>query len=131
MWRSFSRSQVAAFIATLIDYGSLIFWVEVIHQYYPYGVALGSLIGAVANFFLNRHWSFEASGGQWHPQALRYALVSIASLFLNTGGVYLLTEYVHIHYLLSKIAISISVGLIWNYPLHRFFVFKKERYHEV
>jgi len=131
MWRSLSRSQIAALIATLVDYGILIVWVEIIHQHYLQGVALGALGGAVINFFLNRHWSFEASRERLHPQALRYALVSLFSLILNTSGVYLLTEYAHVYYLLSQTFVSIILGLVWNYPLHRFFVYKKERYHEV
>jgi len=132
MWRSFSRSQIAAFLATIVDYAALVIWVESFHYYYPLGVALGSLFGAVTNFFLNRNWSFEANEGNWQIQAYRYAAVSTGSLLLNTGGVYLVTEFRDVHYLVSKIFISITVGFFWNYPLHRFFVFKKkEPAHEV
>lgn len=126
MWRSFSRSQIAAFIATIIDYGVLTFWVEILHQHYPYGVALGSAFGATVNFSLNRHWSFEASEDIWHKQLRRYVMVAVGSLILNTGGVFLLTEFAGYHYLISQVFISISVGLLYNFPLHRFFVYKKK-----
>ena len=130
MWRSFSRSQISALIATIIDYAILTSWVEIFHHHYTVGVALGSAFGALTNFIVNRHWSFEKSEEVWHAQAYRYILVSAGSLLLNTTGVYLLTEYGHLYYLVSQVIISIFVGFFYNYPLHRFFVFKKGSDHE-
>jgi putative flippase GtrA len=125
MWRSFSRSQFSALMSTIVDYGILTTWVEILHQSYPYGVALGSACGAIVNFLLNRHWTYQRGEDLWHAQAFRYALVATGSLILNTSGVYALTEYGHIYYLISQVMISICVGFFYNYPLHRFFVFKK------
>jgi putative flippase GtrA len=126
MWKSFSRAQIASLAATVIDFGTLTLWVEVLHHFYPYGVALGALMGAITNFLINRYWSFEAGADPMVRQAGKYALVSAGSLILNTIGVYLLTERLGIYYLYSKIAIAFSIGIFYNYPLHRFFVYHKE-----
>ncbi len=128
MWRTFFRSQLSSFVSTIIDYSVLLIWVEVLHRYYPFGVALGASFGSVANFFMNRHWSFEASKSVLHWQALRYAIVSLGSLILNTSGVYALTEYAGLYYLVSQVTISICVGLFYNFPLNRFFVYKKKEF---
>lgn len=125
MWRSFTRAQLSAAIATILDYGILATWVEVFHLHYPYGVALGSAVGAITNFWINRHWSFESREDVWHSQAIRYAFVSAGSLVLNTAGVFLLTEYGGIHYFVSQMMISIIIGFFYNFPLHRFYVYKK------
>ena len=126
MWRSFSRSQIAAVCATLLDYGILLSWVEILHLHYYYGVALGAAFGAIANFLFNRHLSFESTDEHWQIQARRYAVVSAGSLALNTCGVFLITDFVGVHYFISQILISIFVGVLYNFPLHRYYVYKKK-----
>jgi putative flippase GtrA len=122
---TFSKATVAAIGATVVDFGTLTIWVEVLHQFYPIGVALGAAFGAVTNFLLNRHWAFDAARVPVGIQALKYAVVSAGSLLLNTGGVYLVTEKLHLFYLFSKIGVALVVALLFNYPLQRFFVYRK------
>lgn len=124
MWKTFSRSQLAALAATVVDFGTLTAWVELLHQFYAYGVAIGASMGAVTNFTINRYWSFEAHTKPLGRQAFRYALVSAGSLLLNTGGVYLVTEYLGFYYLYSKLAIAFLIGILYNYPMHRYFVYE-------
>jgi len=128
-WKTFSKAQVAALAATVIDFGILTFWVEVLHLYYPYGVAIGAFFGAVTNFMINRYWSFQAGGDPMVRQAGRYILVSAGSLILNTLGVYLVTERTGLFYLYSQAIIAVMIGVFYNYPLHHFFVYQKEQAH--
>jgi len=129
-WHSFKRSQIAAFLATVVDYGILTTWVEVFHLYYSYGVALGSAFGAAVNFLLNRYWSFGQTEDHWYFQAFRYAMVASGCLILTTTGVYVLTEYLGIYYLFSQVCVSIVIAISYNYPLHRFFVYKKKGHYD-
>jgi len=121
---SFSRSQVSSCAATLIDYGVLLLLKEGLQFWYVTATACGALVGALVNFILNRHWSFQATHSKIRHQALRYALVSVGSLILNTIGVYFFTEYIHIHYAISVVLISIMIGFLFNYPLHRHYVYR-------
>jgi putative flippase GtrA len=121
---SFGRAQVASFAATIVDFGSLVFLVEVAHVWYVAATAIGAALGAVTNFVINRHWSFEAADRGVHGQAFRYALVSTGSLLLNSGGVYLLTDFGHLPYPVSKAIIAFIVGIAYNFPMHRGYVFK-------
>ncbi len=122
--KSFGRSQVSGAVATAVDYGLLFGTVEFFHLWYVTATALGAAAGAITNFLINRYWSFEASHAPWHGQALRYTLVSAGSLLLNTGGVWLVTEKLHLHYAISVGVVSFIVALAFNYPLHRHYVFK-------
>lgn len=124
LWGSLSRSQVAAAAATGVDFGLLFVLVEAFHFWYVLATALGALAGGVTNFFMNRHWSFLAAHQAASRQMWRYSLVSAASLGLNTLGVYAMTESLHIHYGFSVIAVSTFVGLAFNFPLHRHYVFR-------
>ncbi|MGZ3708144.1 MAG: GtrA family protein [Bdellovibrionota bacterium] len=121
---TFSRSQVTSFAATCSDWGLLFFLTEICHVWYVIATACGALTGAIVNFLLNRHWTFQATHRHWHGQALRYAITSAASLCLNTAGVWGLTEATHIHYSISVLSVSLVVGFFFNYPMQRFFVYR-------
>lgn len=121
---SFSRAQISSILATLVDWGALFFLVERLHVWYVIAVAAGSLLGAVTNFLLNRYWTFTATHRRLHRQAIRYFFTAIGSMALNTGGVYLLTEFGKVHYSISVISVALLVGWLFNYPIQRLWVFK-------
>ena len=125
---SLRRSQIASLSATLVDFGSLIFLVEAVHLWYVAATAIGAFLGAWVNFLLGRHWSFVANHESIHGQVLRYAAVSVGSLVLNSYGVYLLTEDFGLFYLFSKTITALLVGILFNFPLHRRFVFRRRIY---
>ena len=57
---------------------------------------------------------------------LRYAMVSGASLALNSHGEYVLAVRLGVAYLPARVIVATAVGNLWNYPLHKFFVFGKK-----
>jgi putative flippase GtrA len=102
--------------------------VEVAHVWYVAATAAGALVGAIVNFALGRQWTFEADHESIRRQAVRYSLVAAASLILNSLGVYFLTDYLGFHYAISKAVTAFSVGILFNFPLHRRFVFHRQKY---
>jgi len=123
--KEFIKSQIAAFGSTCIDYLTVIGLTEVVGIWYVYSNVIGASLGAITNFFLGRKWTFQAEKESLSKQAGRYALVSAGSLGLNTFGLYALTEWTNLHYVLSKIIIGIIVAVGFNYVLQKHFVFKK------
>jgi putative flippase GtrA len=122
--RSFTKAQISSAVATVADWSVLFGLVEVLQVWYVVAVAIGAIVGAITNFVINRHWSFRATHGKWQKQAVRYSLASALSAALNTAGVYAMTDWLKVHYSISVLAVSIVVGILFNYPLHRFFVFR-------
>jgi putative flippase GtrA len=123
-WSSFSKSQLSSATATVIEYSLLFSMTELFHIWYVPSVAAGAITGAIANFLINRHWSFRATHRRPGPQLLKYTIVSAGSVLLNTGGVYAMTEYLKIHYAISVVIVGLIVGFFYNFPLHRAFVFR-------
>jgi len=121
---SFTKSQIAASIATALDFFCLILLVELFAVWYVAATAIAASIGAIINFLLGRHWSFPATDDVLHQQAIRYFWVALGSLLLNIFGVFALTELLNFQYLISKSLTAILVGFTFNYPLHRYYVFK-------
>jgi putative flippase GtrA len=121
----FLRAQAASFAGSVVDFGTLFILTEGFKFYYMVGVVSGAILGAVANFTLGRYWSFKATKDGAPGQAFRYFIVALGSLILNSSGVYIITEYLHIPYWISKIVTSFFVGVVYNYFMQKNFVFRK------
>ncbi len=118
-----SQHQLAALLATGLDYCVMIACVSLFGLSPVTGTVLGALVGAVTNFTLGRLWVFDARKGSLRGQALRYAMVSTLSLCCNAGGEWLLVR-VGLQYVLARLVASLVVGVSWNFPMHRHFVFR-------
>ena len=101
-----------------------VYLVEVCRVWYVAATALGACCGAVTNFLLGRYWSFEAHKKKARGQAFRYAAVSVTSLVINSTGVYLFTDTLGLKYFYSKAIVALLVGILFNFPMQRFYVFK-------
>jgi putative flippase GtrA len=121
---AYFRSQLAAGLATLADFVTMVALVELAGLHYVMATALGAICGGVAAFSTNRHWSFLAGHRAFGSQALRYALVWIGSLTLNCLLVYIMTDKVGLQYTWSKLLTALIVGACFNFPLHRYYVFR-------
>ncbi|MEJ7664655.1 MAG: GtrA family protein [Hymenobacter sp.] len=121
----FLRAQAAAATGTAVDFLVTIALVEGLHSWYLLATALGNAAGGLVNFYLGRHYVFQAPGRRVSAQGGRYFLVWLGSMILNAGGVYLFTQGLHVNYLASKVLVSLVVGVGFNYFLQLHFVFRK------
>ena len=119
----FSQHQIAAILATALDYAVMIACVSAVGLSAPLGTAVGSIVGAVANFTLGRRWVFQSTTSAMAGQAWRYAFVALFSLGFETGGEKLMVA-MGLNYIVARLIASSCVGMLWNYPMHRAFVFK-------
>ncbi len=120
----FLRANLSSTIATGIEW-VLVTTLVLLGVHYLMAAAAGAATGALADFSLKRHWAFDrmAKGGL-HSEGIRYLLVSGGSLALNLVVAYLLVEHLGAPKVPGVIAASVVVGFLWNYPLHRNFVFR-------
>jgi putative flippase GtrA len=118
------RHQTGAVMATVLDFLMMIVWVETGAGSPVSGAAVGAASGAIGNFMLGRAWIFHAGSRPAAGQVLRYALVAAGSLGWNSLGQYLLLRWTPLPYVMSRVVVAALVGLGWNFPLHRRFVFR-------
>jgi len=123
----FVRANLSSLTASGLEY-LLVTGLVVAGVHYLAAAAAGALMGAVTDFSLKRHWAFaRGRKGAVQHEALRYLAVSGASLGLNLLGSWLLVDGLGLPKVPGVIAASIVVGFVWNYPLHRWFVFQRGR----
>jgi putative flippase GtrA len=121
---TFLKAQAASITATAVDFFTTIMLVEVFGWGYVLATICGTVAGAITHFLMSRHWVFEASDGKIHSQGLKYFLVWIVYLFLSTGSIFLITNYLGVNYILSKVFVASIMSISYNYLLHKKFVFK-------
>lgn len=120
----FAKAQLASFIASFVDYCITIVCKEVLGFWYLAASCTGTIIGGLTNFSLGRNWVFKGGERERHIQLFRYFLVWTGYLLLTTYGVYLLKEFGHLNYLVSKISVTLFLAVAYNYPLQKRFVFR-------
>ena len=120
----FARAQLAAFIGGLVDFACMIILTEVYHWFYAYSILASGLVGAVANFSINKYWAFNEQQGKTTTQLLKFSAVVAGSIILKSSGTYLFTEGLLVKYWIARIVIDALVCFGFNYVLHRKWVFK-------
>ncbi|MBV9987715.1 MAG: GtrA family protein [Chitinophagaceae bacterium] len=121
---TFFKAQAASLTATAVDFSTTVILKEALGCWYLLASMLGTICGGIVNFSMNRRWVFSARDKKMHFQAVKYVLVWVGNLALVSSGVFLLTHYCGLTYLVSKVTVSIFVGFFYNYTLQKRFVFK-------
>jgi putative flippase GtrA len=122
-----ARHQAGALIATVVDFSTMVACVQTAGIDPVPATSIGAACGAITNFIVSRTWIFEARTSSAAPQALRYVLVSGASLVLNTFGQWLLHTELGVQYVVARLVVAVLVSVAWNFPMHRAFVFARAR----
>ena len=120
----FVRANLSSTIASGLEY-VLVTGLVVAGVHYLVAATFGAVTGAVTDFALKRHWAFpRAVAGHIGHQSLRYLAVAGLSLVLNLALSYALVDGLHFPKIPGVIGASLVIGFAWNYPLHRYFVFR-------
>jgi putative flippase GtrA len=122
-WIIFRRSLMTSLFTTALDFGTLVGLTELAHVDYVVSTWIGTVVGSLANFSINKLWAFSARQAPPVPALGRFVLVQLGASALHTGGVWALTKFGRVPYPVSKLVVAASVYFAWNYPLNRWFVF--------
>ena len=121
---SFFRSQASSAVATIFDFGSFGILHYLLMVHYALSSGIGNIFGAVVSFYLGRIWAFKSRDGKISHQAIKYAITSLSSAFINTSGVVLLTETFSIEPTWSKAIVALVICATFNFLMFRYFVYK-------
>ncbi len=124
---SLVRNAGASALATVVDFSLVLAMVEWGRLHPVLATALGCFGGAVVNFSVNRFWVFQRRRPTWGTAA-RYAFVSLTSAGLNSGLLAVLLLVPLGGYSLLWWVVRGCVYVLWNYPLHRDYVFEPPRH---
>ena len=148
----FLRAQLSSQMATLLDNSVAfvlkktldIFKVKVIYFFshgiesYVLATMIGQIVGGMVVCFLNYRWTFKAKNIKFRYIFVRFVIVWLCSIALNTFFTFKLTELLRNTpflinllgrnsddvFIVVKLVVALIVGLVWNYTMYRVFVYR-------
>src|SRR4030095_5603294 len=122
MFVQFVRFCGVGVLATALQYLILIALIEAAHFDAVAASAIGYVSSAMANYWLNYHFTF-LSNKEHRVAATRFVIVSSAGLALNTVLMYAGVTVFDLNYLLVQIFATIVV-LVWNFSANRIWTYR-------
>ncbi len=122
---TFIKTQAALTAGSLADFLVTILLVQIFNCWYIAGNAAGNITGAIAQFILSRNWAFNTTRKKQKipTQVIKFVVMWMGNIALSAAGVYVLTSYLNLHYLLSKLIVSVLLGVSYTYLVSKKFVF--------
>lgn len=106
----------------VLDLGILTVLTERLGVWYIASATAAFLVAFFYSFLLTKHFAFRA-GGAHGPQLLRYTMLVAMNYIVSIALLYGLTEYAHLHYVLSRI-VAQGVVVCWNFVAYRTWVYR-------
>jgi putative flippase GtrA len=121
---TFLKANISSSIASFLDYFVTILLVHFFRVDVVIASATGTMCGGIINFLVGRNWVFESKKRKVQQQAIKYGVVWAGNFLLNTGGMYVLTTLLTVHFVISKLFVSLMIGFGYNYTMQKKYVFK-------
>ena len=121
----FVRNPLAGLTAFAVDYLLLYILTEA-GLHYLIAAAVAFIAGTTANYYLCRALVFNAYMPRFKnmPEYLFFIIIGVIGLGLTELFMYLITDLIGLHYLVSKI-ISGTLVSLWNFFARRLFIFNQ------
>lgn len=112
-------------VAFAVDYGTLFGLTNYAGVPYLWSAAIAFILGLVTNYLISISWVFQHSGKMnvWQEFTF-FAIIGVIGLGLNELIMYVGTDMMHLHYMISKL-ISTAIVFFWNFFARKFILFNK------
>ncbi len=153
----FLRAQLTSQVATVVDNGLAFALKKLLDinriksisifshgfEAYVFATMVGQLFGGLTACIINYRWTFKSLNIKFQYVLIRFVLVWLVSLFLNTFFTFLLTEWLKETpfvasifgeynsddiFIFVKLFVALIVGFVWNYLMYKYFVFRDVNY---
>ena len=118
------RFVATGFLGLIIDFSITWLFKDYFHINKYLANGLGFSFAVVNNYGINKIWTFKDKEKAIAKQFLKFLLISIIGLFLNTLFLYIILQKMNLSFYISKFLVVILV-FIWNYTLNSVITFKK------
>lgn len=123
LFGQFGKYLIVGGIAFVFDFSTLFLLTELASIPYLTSAALAFVVGLNVNYFLAKLFVFKNSKiGNRKQEYMFVFIISVSGLFLNQVIIWTCTEFIGIHYLISKL-FSTAIILVYNFSLRKIFIF--------
>ncbi len=118
------RYFLASGIALMVDAGSLYLLTQFVGIHYLNSAAIGFLLGLATIYVLSIRWVFtKRRVKKTHHELVLFAVIGIGGLGINELGMYLLTDILLFHFMVSKMLVTALV-FTWNFSIRKLLLFR-------
>lgn len=101
--------------AAIVDFSSLYILTELINIHYLISAIIAFIFGLTTNYILSIFWVFNKRRLKSRfLEFVIFSIIGIVGLGLNELIIWYFTEYIHFHYMMSKM-LSTVVVVSWNF----------------
>lgn len=134
----FLKAVVTSWISACADFGisfAAFAWLQLDSGI---SAALGAVSGGIINCIFNYRWTFQVSDIHVGCVVVKYILIWIGSLLLNSYGTEIITQLFltsttldeygisrNLRFTIARLLVAITVSVFWNLNLQNSFVFRK------
>jgi len=123
-WIQLFRYTFVGGVAFLADFGLLAGLTELAGMNYLISAAIAFIVGLTVNYLLSVRWVFASRTLESRTAEFTvFALIGIVGLGLNELFLWLLTDFVGWHYLVSKL-VTTAIVFFWNFLARRLVLFR-------
>ena len=118
------RYAIVGGMSFAVDYGLLYVFTEWFGFHYLLSATISFTAGLVVNYLISIRWVFGKSKlSSRAAEFAVYGIIGVAGLLLNNLLLYIFTDHLHLHYMLSKLIAAVTV-LVWNFLGRKIILFK-------
>lgn len=141
LFTTFLRSVVSSQTASWVDLGLCFVLFSWVGMTAWSSTALGAVAGGVVNCIINYKFTFHADGCSWRAVIVKYIIIWLGSLALNSLGTQLLYDLIKDwdwleeigfkkdgYFAAARLFVSLLVSWCWNFVLQRNFVYRRTRF---
>lgn len=113
--------------STLLDYGLMLLFKEIIGFHYLLSSTLSYGISLVFNYFASMNYVFEGKEEiSRKKEFLIFTVLCLMGMGLNQLVLWIIVEYAGIDYRISKV-LATGVVMVWNFVTRKLFLERKEK----
>ncbi|NHN32944.1 GtrA family protein [Paenibacillus agricola] len=127
MKRLLFRYGAVGLLGTLLHFAALYVLVEAFGFNPVLASTLGFVLVLLISYLINKLWTFQDSPSGWKP-FLKYTVVSMAGLLLNSGIMYTAVDWLHFNYLIAQCFVVVAVPAS-NFLFNYYWTFRPEDRH--
>lgn len=111
----------------MADFGCLFLLTEYAGLHYLLSATIAFIIGLSVNYLVSTLWIFQKGKVKnRYVEFLFFTLIGVVGLGLNELIMYVFTDLMDVHYLLSKI-ISTVLVFLWNFLARKYMLFNPKK----
>ncbi|MCB1763378.1 MAG: GtrA family protein [Gammaproteobacteria bacterium] len=118
------RYFIASIAALLVDVGTLYLLTQFAGLHYLISAGTGFLLGLATVYVLSIRWVFSKRRVKKSShEVIIFSLIGLGGLGINEFGMYLLTDKLLFHFMVSKLVVT---GLVfsWNFGIRKLLLFR-------